>query len=73
MAVKVKMILPYFLPYDRDQYVYSGMHEGIISAQKFEAAQTLLDNMKHGMNSLSTLHVIEKGIFMGFVPVNHKR
>ncbi len=57
--------------HDRDQYVYSGMHEGIISAQKFEAAQTLLDNMKHGMNSLSTLHVIEKGIFMGFVPVNH--
>lgn len=55
----------------RDQYLYENMHEAIISSEKFEAAQKMLDNLSHGVRGLSTLHVIDSGIFSGYVPVNH--
>lgn len=54
-----------------DQYLYTNVHDAIVSVKKFEAAQVLLDNIKHGVRSLNTLHVVSEGIFTGYVPVNH--
>ena len=54
-----------------DQYMYTNMHDPIITVKKFEAAQTMLDNMRHGVRSLNTIHVVSDGIFTGYVPVNH--
>lgn len=57
---------------DLDQYHYMGQHEAIISREKFEMAQTLLQNRKHHMRgALPGLHVIDRGIFCGYVPINH--
>lgn len=57
---------------DRDQYLYSGHHDAIISPETFEAAQVLLANRKHHVRGrLPTMQVIEEGIFRGFIPVNH--
>ena len=57
---------------DRDQYLYTNQHEAIIPAEKFEAAQVLLENKKHHLRGgLPVLHVIDNGIFRGFVPVDH--
>lgn len=57
---------------DLDQYHYMGQHEAIISREKFEMAQALLQNRKHHMRgSLPGLHVIDGGVFCGFVPINH--
>lgn len=57
---------------DRDQYLYTNEHEAIISVEKFEAVQTLLENKKHHLRGgLPTMHVIDAGIFRGYVPVNH--
>lgn len=56
---------------DRDQYLYTNVHEAIIPVQKFEAVQMLLSNKKHHVRSLPQMHVIDDGIFRGFVPVNH--
>ena len=57
---------------DRDQYLYTQRHEAIISVEKFEAVQTLIENRKHHVKgSLPIFHVINKGIFHGFIPVNH--
>lgn len=57
---------------DRDQYLYTDWHEPIISVEKFEAAQTMLENKRHHVRGgLPTLHIIDDGIFRGFVPVNH--
>lgn len=57
---------------DRDQYLYTGHHEAIISVEKFEAVQVLLQNRKHHMRGgLPLLHVIDEGIFTGFIPINH--
>ena len=58
--------------HDRDQYLYSDHHEAIIPADKFEAVQVLLENKKHRLcGGLPRLHVIDEGIFKGFVPINH--
>ena len=54
-----------------DQYMYTNVHDPIITVKKFEAAQTMLDNMRHGVRSLNTIHVVSDGIFTGYVPVNH--
>ncbi len=55
-----------------DQYYYTGRHEAIISREKFEAAQALLQNRKHHVHgALPSLHVITGGVFHGFVPINH--
>ena len=57
---------------DRDQYLYTDRHEAIISLEKFEAVQTLMANRKNGLRgSLPALHVVDNGIFRGFVPINH--
>ncbi|MBQ7146284.1 MAG: recombinase family protein [Lachnospiraceae bacterium] len=57
---------------DRDQYYYKDRHEAIISADKFEAVQILLENRKHQFHGpLPSLQVISQGIFHGYVPINH--
>ena len=57
---------------DRDQYLYMGRHDAIVSLEKFELVQTLLENRKHHLHgSLPLLHVIDEGIFRGFIPINH--
>ena len=57
---------------DRDQYLYKNRHEAIISTEKFEAAQVLMQNRKHHVKGgLPLLHVIDEGIFQGFIPINH--
>lgn len=57
---------------DRDQYLYSNHHEPIVSVENFEAVQVLLENRKHHMRGgLPLLHVIDEGIFRGFIPINH--
>lgn len=57
---------------DRDQYLYTGCHDPIVTVEKFEAVQVLLENRKHHMRGgLPLLHVIDEGIFRGFIPINH--
>lgn len=57
---------------DRDQYLYSGHHDAIISPETFEEAQILLENRKHHVRGrLPVMHIIEDGVFRGYVPVNH--
>ena len=57
---------------DRDQYLYRERHEAIISVEKFEAVQTLLENRKHHIRGvLPSMQVIDEGIFRGFIPINH--
>ena len=57
---------------DRDQYLYRDRHPAIITVDKFEAVQVLLENRKHHMHgSLPTFQVIDEGIFRGYVPINH--
>lgn len=57
---------------DRDQYLYKDRHDAIISVEKFEAAQVLLENRKHHIRGgLPVMHVIDEGIFKGFIPINH--
>ena len=57
---------------DRDQYLYMGRHDAIVSLGKFELVQTLLENRKHHLHgSLPLLHVIDEEIFRGFIPINH--
>ncbi|MCF0238174.1 MAG: recombinase family protein, partial [Sphaerochaetaceae bacterium] len=55
---------------EREQYLYSQKHEAIISVEQFEAAQLLLGNLEKGVRGYSDTHVIDSGIFSGFVPVN---
>lgn len=57
---------------DRDQYLYTDHHPAIITVEQYEAAQTLLENRKHGMRGgLHCMHVIDMGVFQGYVPINH--
>ena len=57
---------------DRDQYLYRNHHPAIVSEEKFDAVQMLMANRKHHvLGGLPALHVINEGIFLGFVPVNH--
>lgn len=57
---------------DRDQYLYTGDHDAIITLEQFEAAQVLLEQHKHGYKGrMPTMQVIESGIFRGYTPVNH--
>lgn len=58
--------------HDREQWEYKYDHVPIISADTFEAVQTLLENKKHHVRGgLPIMHVIDDGIFKGYVPVNH--
>jgi len=57
---------------DRDQYLYKEQHDAIVSVEKFESVQILLENRKHHIRgTLPSLHVIDEGIFKGFIPINH--
>ena len=57
---------------DRDQYLYTDHHDAIISVEQFEAVQVLLENRKHHIRGgLPVMHVIDEGIFRGFIPINH--
>lgn len=57
---------------NRDQYLYEKHHPAIITIEQYEAAQTLLENRRHGMRGgLHFMHVIDMGVFQGYVPINH--
>ena len=57
---------------DRDQYLYKDRHEAIVSVEVFEAVQVLLENHRHHMRGgLPLMHVVDEGIFRGFIPINH--
>lgn len=57
---------------DRDQYLYKDRHEAIISVEQFESVQALIENRKHHIRGgLPMMHVIDEGIFRGFIPINH--
>lgn len=57
---------------DREQYLWKDTHEAIISAEKFETVQTLIENRKHHFHgAYPVMQVIDDGVFSGFVPVNH--
>lgn len=57
---------------DRDQYLYTDQHKPIISVDQFEAVQVLLENKRHHLRGgFPVLHVIDDGLFRGFVPVDH--
>lgn len=57
---------------DRDQYLYHDRHPAIISVEKFEVVQSLIENRKHHVRGgLPALHVIDEGIFLGYIPINH--
>ena len=57
---------------DRDQYLYKDQHKAIISVEQFEAVQVLIENRKHHIRGgLPLMHVIDEGIFRGFIPINH--
>lgn len=56
---------------DQDQYLYEQVHEPIIPVDKYEAVQVLLANRKHGVKAYPRMHVIDDGVFRGYVPVNH--
>ncbi len=57
---------------DRDQYLYKDRHEAIVTVEQFEAVQVLMENRKHHIRGgLPMMHVIDEGIFRGFIPINH--
>ena len=57
---------------DRDQYLYRDRHPAIISLDKFEAVQMLIENRRHHVHGgLPLYHVIDDGIFRGYIPINH--
>lgn len=57
---------------DRTQYRYRGKHEAIVSEEKFEDVQALIENRKHHIRGgLPVMQVIDEGIFRGFIPINH--
>ncbi|GHU80180.1 resolvase [Clostridia bacterium] len=57
---------------DRDQYLYKNTHEAIVSEKEYDAAQSLFENRKHHMRgSVPVMHVIDEGVFRGYVPINH--
>ena len=56
---------------DRNQYRQKNHHEAIISRDDFLAVQQLIYNSKYGNKGiLPRLHVIEKGVLVGYVPIN---
>ncbi|MEA4950224.1 MAG: recombinase family protein [Petrimonas sp.] len=57
---------------DREQYLWKDTHEAIISVEKFETVQTLIENRRHHLHGgYPIMQVIDDGVFSGFVPVNH--
>lgn len=57
---------------DREQFVYKGPQEAIITREQYEAVQCLIENRRHHVRGgLPVMHVIDDGVFHGFVPINH--
>lgn len=57
---------------DRDQYLYTDVHEAIITPEQFEAAQVLINNRKHGYRGgVPVMQVVNEGALCGYVPINH--
>ena len=57
---------------DRDQYLYRNTHPAIISENEYDAAQRLFEDRKHHMRGgIPVMHVIDEGVFRGYVPINH--
>lgn len=57
---------------DRDQYLYTDVHEAIITAEQFEAVQVLFENKKHGYRGgVPIMQVVDMGVFRGYIPINH--
>lgn len=58
--------------HDRDQYFYTGKHPAIIKQAQFERVQDLIEKRKHHIKGgIPSMHVIDEGIFRGFIPINH--
>lgn len=58
---------------ERDQIFYPNTHDAIVSMEKFEAAQALLEDRKLGFRGgIPVLHVIDNGVFRGYLPINHR-
>lgn len=58
---------------DRDQYLYKNHHPAIVTEEKFEAVQVLIENRRHhSFATLPALDVISGGIFRGYLPINHR-
>lgn len=58
--------------HDRDQYLYTRHHDGIVSVETFEAVQVMLASRKHRYSGgLPTVQVVDDGVFRGYVPINH--
>lgn len=57
---------------NRDQCYYADHHPAIVSPEVFDAAQQLLHSRRHGMRGgVHVMHVIDDGVFQGYVPINH--
>lgn len=57
---------------DRDQYLYTDVHEAIVTPEQFDAVQVLLNNKKHGYKgAIPLMQVVESGALCGYVPINH--
>lgn len=57
---------------DRDQYLYTDVHEAIISKEQFDAVQILIENKKHGYKGgVPIVQVVGMGVFSGYIPINH--
>ena len=57
---------------DRDQYLYKAHHPAIVTVEQYEAVQALLDAKHKGMRGgLHYMHVVDEGIFRGYVPIDH--
>ena len=56
---------------DRNQYRKNNHHDAIIARDDFIAVQHMIRNARYGNKELlPSLHVIEKGILKGFVPIH---
>ena len=52
--------------------LYRAHHPAIVTVAQYEAVQTLLDEKRKGMRGgLHYMHVVDEGIFRGYVPVDH--
>lgn len=57
---------------DRDQYLYTDVHEAIVTQEQFEAVQVLIENKKHGYKGgVPIMQVVDIGVFQGYIPINH--
>lgn len=58
---------------ERDQYLYTNVHEAIITAEQFEAVQILFGDKKQGYRGGAPIvQVVSTGVFYGYIPINHR-